>query len=384
MNDCRSTSGHRKPAPGRTLLLCTALILLAGNGNALPLPAPLHTPAFEQYHCPYSATAPVIDGDLDEPAWDHAAWSADFVDIEGDLKPLPNWRTNVKMLWDNDHLYVAARLEEPHVWATLTERDAVIYHDNDFEVFIDPDGDNHLYYELEINALNTVWDLLLVRPYRDGAPAVNAWDIQGLQTGVKIDGTLNDPRDRDQGWTVEIAIPWEVLGQCANRPSPPEAGDIWRMNFSRVQWQTEVVDGQYTKKIDTETGRALAENNWVWSPQGLIAMHYPERWGEVMFTRSDTGSRFKDNLEHRSIRAANRLMPVYYAQQNWREAHGVYAGSLAMLASSTETVCAVPKGWRLEMESENDRFLARLTTPFGTMTIDELGRLVRTPLKGTP
>ena len=65
-------------------------------------------------------------------------------------------------------------------------RDAVIYHDNDFEVFIDPDGDNHLYYELEINALGTEWDLLLVKPYRDGGPAVNAWDIQGLRTAVHV------------------------------------------------------------------------------------------------------------------------------------------------------------------------------------------------------
>ena len=87
------------------------------------------------------------------------------------------------MLYDDNYFYFAAELDEPHVWATLTDRDAVIYHDNDFEVFIDPDGDNHLYYELEINALGTEWDLLLVKPYRDGGPAINAWDIQGLQTG---------------------------------------------------------------------------------------------------------------------------------------------------------------------------------------------------------
>ena len=56
------------------------------------------------------------------------------------------------MLWDDQFFYVGAELEEPHVWATLTERDSVIFHDNDFEVFIDPDGDTHLYYELEMNA----------------------------------------------------------------------------------------------------------------------------------------------------------------------------------------------------------------------------------------
>ena len=59
----------------------------------------------------------------------------------------------------------------------MTERDSVIFRDNDFEVFIDPDGDTHAYYELEINALGTVWDLLLLKPYRDGGPAINGWDI---------------------------------------------------------------------------------------------------------------------------------------------------------------------------------------------------------------
>src|SRR5262249_15000970 len=83
---------------------------------------------------------------------------------------------------DDEFFYVGAELEEPHVWATLTQHDAVIFHDNDFEVFIDPNGDNHEYYEFEINAFNTGWDLLLPRPYKDGGKAVNSWEIPGLKT----------------------------------------------------------------------------------------------------------------------------------------------------------------------------------------------------------
>src|SRR5207302_4948895 len=66
---------------------------------------------------------------------------------------------------------VFAELEEPHVWGTITRKNKVIFYDNDFEVFIDPDGDNHNYYEFEINALNTIWELTLVKPYRNGGPA---------------------------------------------------------------------------------------------------------------------------------------------------------------------------------------------------------------------
>ena len=108
------------------------------------------------------------------------------------------------------------------MWGTLTQRDSVIFQDNDFEVFIDPDGDNHQYYEIEINALNTVWDLRLVKPYRDGGPAVNEWDVAGMRSAVHVDGTLNDPRDADRGWTVEMALPWEAMSEYANGALTPD------------------------------------------------------------------------------------------------------------------------------------------------------------------
>ena len=81
-------------------------------------------------------------------------------------------------------------MEEPDIWGTLAERDSVIFHDNDFEIFIDPDGDTHEYYELEVNALGTPWDLMLIRPYRYGGPAINGWDIAGLRVGVDVRGGL--------------------------------------------------------------------------------------------------------------------------------------------------------------------------------------------------
>ncbi len=166
----------------------------------------------------------VIDGKLDDPSWNDAPWTDDFVDILGEAAPRPRFRTRAKMLWDDTYFYVAAELVEPHVWGTLTKHDSVIFHDNDFEVFIDPDGDNHEYYEIEINALNTEWDLLLEKPYRDGGPAVNAWEIPGLKTATHVNGKLNNPEGVDESWTVELAIPWKK--SSANPGSslePPEA-----------------------------------------------------------------------------------------------------------------------------------------------------------------
>jgi len=241
-------------------------------------------PLGRTYVCYWSPGPITVDGRLDDSAWASAPWSEEFIDIVGDTAPAPPLRTRFKLLWDSTYLYVAAELEEPHVWATLTARDAVVYRDNDFEVFIDPDGDGLNYYEIEINALGTVWDLLLVRPYRQGGPAITAWDIRGLQSAVHVDGTVNDPSDTDQGWTVEMALPWSVLVEAARGRRPPQDGTEWRMNFSRVQWDLDVVDGEYRKTIEPSTNRPRREHNWVWSPQGVVDMHLPERWGTVRFS----------------------------------------------------------------------------------------------------
>jgi len=218
-----------------------------------------------------------VDGRLDETAWQSADWTDAFVDIEGDAKPAPRLATRAKMLWDDECFYIGARLEEPHVWGTLTEHDQIVFYDNDFEVFIDPDGDTREYYELEINALGTIFDLFLVRRYLDGGPALHGWNLTGLRSAVYVDGTLNDPRDEDRGWYVEMALPWAALKEAAHRPAPPAPGDVWRVNFSRVEWQIRIVDGRYEKVPNTP------EDNWVWSPQGAVNMHLPRHWGHVKF-----------------------------------------------------------------------------------------------------
>lgn len=371
-------------------VLAAVLSLAAARAPAFERPRIAWTPA--TYVCPRLATTPVIDGRPDEPAWLPAPWSAPFTDIQGDLVAPPRFMTRLRLGWDDTCLYVAAKLDEPHVWATLTERDAVIYHDNDFEVFLDPDGDNHLYGELEINALGTVWDLLLARPYRDGGPAIDAWDIAGLRSAVAIDGTLNDPRDTDRGWSVEIAIPWRALAQIAGRACPPAPGDLWRLNFSRVEWRTEVADGRYRKLLDEATGRPLPEDNWVWTPQGLIAMHCPEMWGEVLFD-DGAGRTVATSPQHARAAMANGLLPLYYRQRAWQERTGSYAHTLAELGLAdgrwplwpTETgpdgsgTAPLPQGWTLSLAGGDTWFRATLATPLGTAVIDHTGRLEHAP-----
>ena len=239
-------------------------------------------------------TSPLnIQADEFDPAWERLPWSELFVDITGREERCPQFATRVRMGWDDRFLYINAELEEPHVWGTITEKNARMFEDNDFEVFIDPDCDGLNYYEFEINALGTIWELSLPRPYGDGGVPNLGCNIEGLVSRVRIDGSLNDPSIPDRGWMVEIAIPWlglkpyHLSGQC-----PPRAGDRWRLNFSRVQWQHRVVNGGYERipPHGTPVAESLnpeeqehPEDNWVWSPQGEINMHIPARWGEVEF-----------------------------------------------------------------------------------------------------
>jgi hypothetical protein len=149
---------------------------------------------------------------------------------------------------------------------------------NDFEGFIYPDGDTREYCGIEITALNTVFGLFLERPYIAGGPAHHEWDLEGLKTAVDVGGTLNDPSDLDHGWSLELALRWRSLGQYAHKPAPPHDGDIWRVNFSRVEWRNRITQRHYEKVPETREG------NWVWLPQGQVNMEMPSRWGHVVFS----------------------------------------------------------------------------------------------------
>jgi hypothetical protein len=284
------------------------------------------------------------------------------------------------MLWDDDYFYVAADLEEPHLWATLTVRDSVIFQDNDFELFIDPDGDTHNYAELEINAFATVWDLLLVRPYRDGGPAIHAWDIAGLKSAVNLRGSINRPSDRDNGWSVEIAIPWTILNEIAPARRRPQAGDRWRVNFSRVQWQLDEVDGRYAKRREGATGKPLLEDNWVWSPQGAVNMHMPERWGIVQFADAAAGARTVAFEPDPNDRVSWALRRLYYRQRRQLSSTGRYAPGLETLDAASIVVDGLP--FRPAMQATDNLYEIRAPGFEGaTLHIRQDGRVWRTNSK---
>lgn len=376
------------------LLLCLAFVtaacaqatrhtLTTGENKATPLTffeglEPLFTEP-RQYVTHFTSKAPVVDGHLDEAVWQQAAWTDLFTDIEGDKKPQPLFPTRVKMVWDEKNLYIAAELKEPHVWASITQHDAVVYHDNDFEVFLDPDNDTHQYFEVEVNALNTIFDLFMAKPYRNNNGALIAWDLHGLQSAVQVQGTLNDPSDTDEGWTVEMAIPFRSV-TIGNHTLVPTEGTLWRINFSRVQWDADVVEGKYVKRKDA-AGKPLPEYNWVWSPQGVVNMHYPERWGYLYFSRQPAALPAPAFSLPYAEKQKQYLWLLYYRQKAYHGKHGRYSNSLEELGLRNTEVQVDGQPNQLKLEAGTLQFMAAIQGPDGKVwSINENG-LVHT-IKG--
>jgi hypothetical protein len=140
-----------------------------------------------------ASEAIAVDGRPDEAAWAAAAWSEPFVDIEGQQRPAPAHLTRFKMLWDERFLYVYAELESPHVWGTLTRRTRRSTTTMRSRSFSTRPATRERYYEFEVNALNTIWELTLTKPYRRGGKPTYGTNLPSLQSAVHVDGTVNDP-----------------------------------------------------------------------------------------------------------------------------------------------------------------------------------------------
>lgn len=260
----------------------------------------------DHYTCFQTPETILVDGRLDEPVWNAAPWSKPFVDI---VTGRPAWfDTRVALLWDAKYLYFGFRAEEPFLRGHLTERDSKIYEDNDLEIFI---AGKDAYYEFEINALNTIYevfwiwkDILAPGSIYYGVPEFDParhrmmtlsgigghvhprgerwgfldWDLPGLRHAVHLDGTINDHADADEGWTAEIAIPWEGLRWLADgRPLPPAEGDVWRVDCSRFQ------------QVDKEGRKLSPSPGWTWNRHGHYDSHIPETFTFVHFSKKQAG-----------------------------------------------------------------------------------------------
>jgi cellulose/xylan binding protein with CBM9 domain len=282
-----------------------ALLLSKEGPDSLQYP-PCKEEDIPHYNAYKVSSPPNIDGRLDESVWQLAPTSPQFRNLISGANTIHD--TKAAVLWDDEYLYIAYWIEEPDVQATLTERDALIYQNNDVELFI---AGKDAYYEFEINSFGTIYEVFFIwkesDSYKNGIydsmPEFSSdqagrkpfsgvgyqphprgarigywnWDFPGLISAVHVDGTINDDRDRDRGWTVELALPWsgmDALALSDKRSLPPQDKDIWRMDFSRFN--------QYK-----EAPPADDSGGWAWSPHGVWDSHVPECFTYIHFSKKD-------------------------------------------------------------------------------------------------
>ncbi|MEA5404812.1 carbohydrate-binding family 9-like protein [Arcicella sp. DC2W] len=321
-----------------------------------------------QYHCFKTAESLKIDGKLSESSWQKAQWTSLFIDIEGDKKPKPLQATKAKMLWDDKYLYIAAELEEKHIWAYQNKKDQIVFLENDFEIFIDPDGDAHNYFELEVNAINNTFDLFLPKPYRDGGNALINWDIKKLKTAVNIEGTVNNATDTDKRWTVEIAIPFTSIS-LDNDVLKPQDLSYWRVNFSRVEWNHDVKAGKYSRQKNANGEGFLPEYNWVWSPQGKINMHMPENWGYLVFSDKKVGAE-DFNFPLPNIEKVKQIAwDIYHKQKKYFAQNQHYAKDLTLLELDTSLFPNKEFIQNIELEATSQTFFISIVDKEGSNKI---------------
>ena len=336
------------------------------------------------YEAPYTINPPKsIDGNIFKEEWKDIPWSLDFDDIRGpedappDDRPSLACRTRMKMMWDEQYVYIAALLEsDEEIRATFRERNSPIFQqDSDFEVFIDAMSCCHDYKELELNALNTVWNLMLNKPYWDGGSEHsgriakpgdhNYYDVKDQKTAVQIvEGQINvlcdDNNDKKcrNIWSVEMALSHQdSLRHQPGNYGKPKVGDLWRINFSRVERKGLI--------------------NWTWQPQriwdpelhrhvGKVDMHLPDAWGYLLFGSSQRTVNRNSRQYQRDPYWPSKItvMNIYYAQKRYKELHNHYALSLKdmddLLDKNLIQPFEVSRDYRIEIKASSHSYTAKI------------------------
>ena len=180
--------------------------------------------------------------------------------------------------------------------------------------------------------------------------------MEGLKSAVHLEGTINDPSDIDEYWTVEFALPWSSLQEYSTENRKPNDGEQWRINFSRVQWRLDIEDEQYKKQIDPKTGKTYPEFNWVWSPQGVIAMHQPETWGFLQFSKHVVGEKAVEFQISKNELCKWELRKLFYKQRKFLSRHKKYTSNIDQLELSLKS-CPTAV---LSIEADNNSYEASI------------------------
>jgi hypothetical protein len=282
--ECVQKRGSNMKSPWLRVLFASLLVLLSPGCRA----------GFAQglcYPCHRVSTPPKIDGVVETGEWAAGEWMVLTDVVTGNQ---PEHASSASLLWDDDRLYLAFRFADTNVWARTTERDSPgqpgfkAYTENFATVYLDPDGDGRDYVEMHFSPAGAINDKWQTAPWRgdarrecgipENATAEAHWEsnCEGMRSAVAVEGSLNDPRDKDSGWNAEVAIPFSAMKRFSGRDAcPPRVGAAWRVLIGR--------------RHQVEAAASSAASYWTWPVLGAPNCHLPSRWGRVVFLNGERG-----------------------------------------------------------------------------------------------
>ena len=236
----------------------------------------LHSAAFAQSGAAYTAQrridSIVVDGNLNEASWHSAVETSPLTYWDG--APVPaSLRTTAKMIWDDAYLYVAFIASDSDVYSTYAARDARLWEQDNFEVFVTIPGTPG-YVEVEGSPIGTIWDGSFTNVFRGPG---GSYTIAGLQLAARVNGTLNNSSSADVGFTGEIRLPFADIYQ-GTPGGHPTNGTQLRLNLNRINWNTPATQGG--------SGAAGTDTYHAWSPVtgSAPSFHQPDKFGTVTFS----------------------------------------------------------------------------------------------------
>jgi hypothetical protein len=186
------------------------------------------------------ASGPFIaDGKMDEAAWKKAEVQPLNYFFRSD-KPADKQPSKFRMLWDDENLYLFYEFEDSSITARETAYDARPYLDDCAEFFCLPVPDSlYMHYGFEVNVTLARYDYIMLWEFYNKRNFFLPDYNPEYKVGVTYNGTINNDKDKDKGWTMEFIIPIKVF---RNFPRP-RTGSKWA--FQAVRQDRNLVDDRF-------------------------------------------------------------------------------------------------------------------------------------------
>ena len=250
-------------SPLRTLITTLAVTAVFAPSIIADTPAPHPT-----FHAARVTKPPAIDGDLSDEAWKNAEEITSFTQHDPDDGKPATQKTVVKVVYDNDAIYVGAMMYDTKPVTTLLGRRDNSLESDWFKIYIDSQHDRLSGAEFWVNPSNVQIDGILYNDIYDDW----SWDAVWLSSTKIVPG----------GWVAEVRIPYSQL-RFSDQPA-----QTWGINFIRSINK----NGESDRLVNTPKN----ENGMVSRFADLVGIDgiKPERAFEVMpygVARSDLASR---------------------------------------------------------------------------------------------